>query len=263
MSVEVDPSVPLGTIQYLSTSFTSALDVNPSDNTCTSWHEVIGSYDPNNKVAIPAGDGPLGHIPPGTDEIVYTINCQNTGTAPAYSVVITDIFEEPLVVEGLETLHSSHPVSMVVNGNQVDWVFDNIVLPDSTTNEPESHCSVTFRVSIDPNLPLGTTIENTAAIFFDANPPIITNTKVHTIFQEEVSVEENSAFLQVYPNPLTDRMFVRFSQPNAVVVYDAMGREVYTDSVQRSSFEIFTENWSSGIYMIKHLESGECLKVIK
>lgn len=263
LSVEVDPSVPLGTIQNLSTSFSSVLDVQPANNTCTSWHEVIGSYDPNNKVAVPAGEGVYGHIPPGTDEIVYTINCQNTGTAPAYSVVITDVFEAPLVVEGLETLHSSHPVTMVLNGNQIDWVFNNIVLPDSTTNEPESHCSVTFRVSIDPNLPLGTSIENTAAIYFDANEPIITNTKVHTIFQEEVSVKENNSSFQVYPNPVTDRMFVLFAQPSAVKVYDAMGREVYSDSVQRNSFEVSTENWSSGIYTIKQIENGECVKVIK
>jgi hypothetical protein len=110
---------------------------------------------------------------------------------------------------------------------------------------------------------VGTTIENTAAIFFDANEPIITNTKVHTIFEEEVSVDENSVFERVYPNPIIDRMFVRFNQPSAVVVYDAMGRVVYSDHVQRTAFAIETENWTSGMYTIKHTASGKCVKVIK
>lgn len=67
----------------------------------------------------------------------------------------------------------------------------------------------------------------------------------------------------MYPNPVIDRMFVLFAQPSAVKVYDAVGREVYSDSVQRNSFEVSTVNWSSGVYTIKQMENGECVKVIK
>ena len=53
-------------------------------------------------------------------------------------------------------------------------------MPDSTTNEPESHGYIKFKINPQEDLTLGTQVENFADIFFDFNDPIRTNTTLTT-----------------------------------------------------------------------------------
>ena len=71
----------------------------------------------------------------------------------------------------------------------LEFTFNNILLPDSTTNERESHGFVFFDLDAPKNLPPGTRIENTAAIYFDYNKPIITNTVLNTIAAPDVTTQ--------------------------------------------------------------------------
>ncbi|MCI4669910.1 MAG: T9SS type A sorting domain-containing protein, partial [Bacteroidia bacterium] len=68
----------------------------------------------------------------------------------------------------------------------VRFRFDPIFLPDSTTDLEGSNGFVKFGIQMMPGLPLGSTIENKAAIYFDFNAPIITNTVVHTLVEPTV-----------------------------------------------------------------------------
>jgi hypothetical protein len=72
------------------------------------------------------------------------------------------------------------------------------MLPDSVNNEPESHGFVSFTVRPEPELPLLTELNNTTAIYFDNNPPIITNTTWSTIYDcslFDVSFTDDGALL--------------------------------------------------------------------
>ena len=64
----------------------------------------------------------------------------------------------------------------IKDGKYITWQFNDIKLLDSSHSEPLSHGYITY--SIKPKLPvgIGDVITNTAAIYFDYNPPIITNT---------------------------------------------------------------------------------------
>ena len=64
------------------------------------------------------------------------------------------------------------------------FIFNDIFLPDSTTNEPESHGYITYTINQNPDLPNNSKIKNTAAIYFDFNDPVITNTVLNTITNE-------------------------------------------------------------------------------
>ena len=46
-------------------------------------------------------------------------------------------------------------------------------------NEPASHGFIQFKIKLKQNTPYWSTIKNTAAIFFDFNEPIFTNTTSH------------------------------------------------------------------------------------
>jgi hypothetical protein len=67
------------------------------------------------------------------------------------------------------------------------------MLPDSTTNAEESQGFLSYRIAIAQPLETGTEINNTASIYFDNNPAVVTNTTWHTIYNcEEFDVHLNA-----------------------------------------------------------------------
>ena len=71
------------------------------------------------------------------------------------------------------------------------------MLPDSNVNEPASHGFVKFTVSQQPGNPMGTVINNQAAIYFDFNDPIFTNIYSHTVGDDFVEMTGQSGDLSV------------------------------------------------------------------
>lgn len=63
------------------------------------------------------------------------------------------------------------------------FLFEDILLPGSTTNLPGSQGFVTFEISAHPDLDDFSTIDNTAGIYFDFNQPVITNTVTSTLVE--------------------------------------------------------------------------------
>jgi uncharacterized repeat protein (TIGR01451 family) len=143
--------------------------------------EVVGSYDPNDKQGFPGGIGEQHEILPN-EQLQYLIRFQNTGTAPAYTVVIRDTLDADLDIFSVTPGVASHDYSFTMYGERVlQWTFNNIMLPDSNSNEEQSHGFITYTVNQIPDLTDGTQITNSAAIYFDSNEPVITNTTLHTI----------------------------------------------------------------------------------
>ncbi|PHR49568.1 MAG: hypothetical protein COA32_00120 [Fluviicola sp.] len=142
---------------------------------------VTGSYDPNDKRGFPSGVTEQNHIQPN-QQLQYVIRFQNTGTDTAFTVVIRDTLDTDLNIFTVTPGVSSHEYTFRKYGPRVlEWTFDDIMLPDSTTDEPGSNGFVTFTVDQAPNLPNGTLINNQADIYFDFNAPIITNETDHLI----------------------------------------------------------------------------------
>jgi len=164
------------------------------------WSSTLTcAYDPNDKLVEPSGMGPVGAIPIETEWLTYTVRFQNTGNDTAFAVVIRDQLSTRLDRSSLEVLATSHDLTgmTLTSGGLAAFHFDNILLPDSGTNELESHGFVRFRLRLQENLPHGTEIRNDAGIYFDLNPPVITNTVLNTIqncaldtFQLELRYED-------------------------------------------------------------------------
>lgn len=145
---------------------------------------VVCAYDPNDKTAEPMGFGPEGFILPDVEYIDYTIRFQNTGNDTSITVVIRDQLDTNFVWNSLSTLASSHPVETTINAaGELVFNFEQIYLPDSIVNEPASHGFVKYRIWLKEGLPIGTSLQNTANIYFDYNPAVITNTTVHTLYE--------------------------------------------------------------------------------
>ncbi len=58
------------------------------------------------------------------------------------------------------------------------------MLVDSIKNEPKSHGYIVYKIKAKQNVQIGDVIKNTAAIYFDYNLPIFTNTEMTTVVAE-------------------------------------------------------------------------------
>jgi hypothetical protein len=175
--VQIPATVPIGTILTSTTTIEPIVgDTIPEDNTDTEEQIVRAAYDPNEKLVTPQG------VIFRSDTLRYQINFQNVGTDTAFNIVVRDTLDSNLDITTLESGASSHPYAFDIAGRELSWTFANISLPDSTTSEPKSHGFVSFRVRPRSNAPDGADIQNQAAIYFDFNPPVITNTVHNHIF---------------------------------------------------------------------------------
>lgn len=150
--------------------------------TDTLLQTVVCAYDPNDKVGFPIGEGSEGYISQNQEYLEYLVRFQNTGNDTAINITIHDFIDTNLIFPEVEILAASHDLNVEINGsNEIRFVFNNILLPDSATNSNGSKGFVKYRIPIHGNLFYGTKIKNTAYIYFDYNPAIATNSTIHTI----------------------------------------------------------------------------------
>lgn len=173
----------------------------------TECQENIGAFDPNDKRIFNAAGQEVEQL--DKDEyLYYHIRFQNTGTDTAFTVRVLDTLSEKLDLNTLEMLSASHPYEYTVTDlPALEVIFNDILLPDSNVNELASHGFFKFRVKPLPEFDYGTMIPNSAAIYFDFNEPIITNTAVLTI-KDPVYTREATPLLTfgLFPNPTREQL---------------------------------------------------------
>ncbi|MEL6844652.1 MAG: PKD domain-containing protein, partial [Bacteroidota bacterium] len=110
---------------------------------------------------------------------------------------------------------ASHPYSLMFEGDSVlVFTFANINLPDSVSDPQGSQGFVAYTLQHAASLSPGTQIDNRAAIYFDYNPPIITNTVRNTIFTyPEVAIDSLHWDYLCFPYDLTAQLSVLGTSP--------------------------------------------------
>lgn len=224
--------------------------------------EVVASYDPNDKHGFPRGYGEEHLIEPGT-ALEYLVNFQNTGNDTAFLVVIRDTISEHLDITTLRPGASSHAYTWDIDGDDVlVFTYENILLPDSTTNLQGSQGFVEYKIEQREGLPLGTVIENRAAIYFDINDPIITNTTVHRLgidFVEIISVafdpELGGAKVRIAPNPAQDYAWLTLEGWPAGVrtlqLFNSQGQAVLTQTFTGDQLQLQRAALPPGLYFFR------------
>ena len=229
------------------------LDVDTTNNVYDFCYNVVNSYDPNMKEVYP-----VNVLPDYDDWFIYTIHFQNTGNAPAFNIRLRDTLDANLDINTFEIRGYSHPAIVSINGNVLTVRFNNIMLPDSTTDYEGSMGYFQYRIKPLPNLPLGTQIENTAYIYFDYNAPIITNTTQNN-FQTVVSTfngNDDSNQLKVFPNPANELLNISL-QNSAIqncIITNALGQTVYNSANEingNHKIQLNISNLNQGVYFVK------------
>ena len=236
---------------------------NPNPFIANDCQQNVGSFDPNDKQAFPTGYGDEHYIEQNT-AIDYLIRFQNTGTDTAFKVVIIDELDPALEPASIRPGASSHDYQFeLINGNTLRFTFHDIMLPDSNINEPASHGFVKFKAFQKPDQPLGTVIENEAAIYFDFNDPVITNTVFHTLGDHFIEVINDAherptslGELLTYPNPsLGDVTFQIPDAPQAkatFILHDALGKQlVFEPFSATNTYRFERGDLVPGVYFYK------------
>ncbi|MBK8850251.1 MAG: T9SS type A sorting domain-containing protein [Saprospiraceae bacterium] len=154
-----------------------ALDSN------TYQSKIVCAYDPNDKNVEPSGKKEENFVLKD-ETLTYTIRFQNTGNAEARDVWIRDTLDPLLDMSTFQLLESSHKVYTEQRGPILEFYFRNIWLPDSLTNKEGSKGYLVYSIKANADIEECTVVKNKAGIYFDFNPPVITNSTLNTLVTE-------------------------------------------------------------------------------
>jgi uncharacterized repeat protein (TIGR01451 family) len=229
----------------------------PSRN--TACRQNSSSNDPNDKEGLPLGTTAEHNIP-GGQAINYLIRFQNTGTDTAFTVIVRDTLSALLNAATVQPGAASRPYKWNLRGEGIlSFTFDNINLPDSTTNLEGSQGFISFTVQQKPGLTEGQKIYNKAGIYFDFNAPVITNETWHTIASPiPVGVETPhtasvKSTVQAFPNPMgaytvISRTDNRAFSNNRLIVTDVMGAIVLESKLDGPPVRLLRQDLPAGVY---------------
>lgn len=245
--IQTDTTAVIGDTICFNVNITPAIgDNNTSNNNLQHCFQVVNSYDPNEKEVYP-----INNIVLPDNKLTYTIHYQNTGTTSAENICIVDTLDANIDASTFKLLAYDHEALIQIKDNVVQFIFKHINLPDSTTNEPDSHGYIQFSAQLKDSLtiPIGGTVHNTSYIYFDFNTPVQTNEIVDTL-----QINCNSFAAINYHNK-------KFCCGDTIVAVASLSYpsnvEWYVDSVFVSDNQIVAiPNLSTGSHQIKLIASN-------
>ncbi len=215
---------------------------------------VLCSYDPNDKLVRPTGPS-SGVLSLFSDPLEYTVRFQNTGNDTAFTVVVRDTLDADLDLSTLEIVSSSHPVRVQITSDRVaTFIFDSINLLWETKDILGSQGYISYQIKSREGLPTGTTVRNTAHIYFDFNPAIVTNTTSNTLVDQFPSsaVQNEPAgdiIWKLYPNPSTGTVQIELPERGVWLrILDSTGRLM--EQGQMYGKKGILQNLEPGFYLV-------------
>jgi uncharacterized repeat protein (TIGR01451 family) len=256
LSVPSIPVVDIGDVLSSSVQISApSADINANNNAFSLLQTVVASYDPNDKMEAHGEELDFNTFTQN-DYLFYTIRFQNTGTTNAITVRIEDLLDTQLDEESLRMISASHYYQLERVGNQLVWKFPGINLPSIIQNEELSNGYLTFKIKVKPGFAIGDIIPNFAEIYFDTNPPIITNTFMSEFVVNLGTQAFSTNNILLYPNPTNSLLNINLQGTNEslakIVIYDVVGKTVLSlsaNNTQQSSINV--GSLSKGMYLIE------------
>ncbi len=233
-------------------------DTTPVNNHVNDDGSIQGSYDPNDKNVSKTQLDP-NNI---TEELKYTIRFQNTGTDTAFNIMVRDELSENLDLSTFQMIGASHPYTFQIRDRGLlEVFFQNILLPDSNINEPLSNGYFQYVVKPKATMNLNKNIVNSAAIYFDFNAPIWTNSVTSSFLPMGVSALTKTEAI-VYPNPTTGKIHIIISEPKGVFTLSDINGSIISKTTVSKEADIDLSMLNNGIYIGK-VDTEKGIKVMK
>lgn len=263
------PNVPAVAIGDLITNAVSLSiptgDTNTLNNNSSLTQAVSNSYDPNAKTE--SHGGRIVHSSFTADDyLTYTIQFENTGNANAINIRVNDVLDAKLDETSIRMVRSSHAYVLDRTNQNLTWKFNGINLPPSNGSATVGHGDFTFQVKPKPGYAIGDIIPNTASIYFDSNPAVVTAPCLTEFVQSLGTNEQALNSFNYYPNPVTNKLTVSNNTTiETIEITSVLGQKVKMVKVDALQAEIDLADLSKGIYFVKASADGQekTVKVIK
>lgn len=227
--------------------------------------------------------GYLDSIITTSTDLQYTVLFANTGSDTLNRLVIRDTLPEALDIASLVVGPASHPYDFeVYNGGILKITFNdlNLVPDDGGTVEASNRGYVKYSLSQKQNLPLGTVIENRAAVYFDYRTPEVTNATRHVVdcidfFNDGCLLVSNTSEptaepgvqIRVQPNPFNTAAIFTIDgcvcNKVELVLRDATGRIVRQAQFSGNTFTFERKDLSAAMYFFEIRTDGNTLQTGK
>lgn len=261
------PSIAMGQILTATASITPT-DTYFENNTASLSQTIVASYDPNDMTENHGGKI-LHSSFTNNDYLTYTIRFENTGTAEAFDVNVVDLLDAKLDETSIRMIDASHDYTLERVDSNLTWNFANINLPPSVANTMIGKGYIVFEIKPKPGYAVGDIIPNTANIYFDTNPGIVTNT-FNTEFVATLAVNQfDDSNFTVYPNPTTGLINISSKKPNLIIesitLLDVLGKEIINQNINVSNTSTDISQLSNGLYFLKIKSNGKekTIKIIR
>lgn len=246
-------------------------DMDTSNNRMDYRLPASASMDPNWIQVYPVGTCVERYVVQ-EEPLIYTIHFQNTGNAPAIDIAIIDTISRYLLPSSIQVLGQTHPIiTEFLSDSVIRFRFDNIFLPDSASDPMGSQGYVCFKIQPDTTSIPPFELSNSAAIYFDFNPPIITNLVSNSIVDaipvcsvERQEMSENEGVeLLIYPNPATDQLHLKSDAIlTDLMVLNSFGQlQWVADRFLPTPQTIDVNNWPRGLYVLSFQHGKERMSV--
>lgn len=256
-------NTPSGTLFDFSVNVSAQGEQDLLFNQMSFFATVLNSYDPNDKQCNLST-----YIQPDVQEkLQYTVRFQNDGNYPALNVVVRDTISSNLNLSTLKFLTASHPVTYTIDPitREIVFRFSGIQLVPSSENLEASQGYFSYEIIEQPNLPLNSEILNTAYIYFDFNPPIITNTTLNINGYVGISEQTNKSMV-IFPNPSSGSFEINGPEDGQLRITSLSG-SLILDQYYDKGDVIDLSNVESGLYIIRIInqigEFNQKLNLIK
>ncbi|MEZ4939325.1 MAG: T9SS type A sorting domain-containing protein [Saprospiraceae bacterium] len=244
--------VPPGTPVQVFAQTQNGPDVDESNNTFLVDAKVQSSYDPNDK-AVSHETLPVAQL--SESELLYTIRFQNLGNIATDFITIRDTLSAAIDPSSIRVLRSSHKYSWSMeDGHILVFSFNPIALAPAGVDSLRSQGFVQFAARLHDDLQAGADIANTAHIYFDFNPAVVTNT-VHTVIQTVATLEpaKEALRLEVFPNPAREQVTLRLPEgfgkvAGRIEIFDTNGKLLLFRQTQSDMEAINAGDLSAGSY---------------
>jgi len=232
-------------------------ETNLADNSAQVCAVVTNTYNPISKLV---------NLKPIIDSqkvetLTYKINFQNN-YPDHYNVQylkIVDTLSSNLDLSTFKVISSSHGVAIYLDSSTriVTFTFHHADIVPSIygINMSWDEMEIIYSASEKAGLTGGAAIDNTAYIYANYKPVIITNT-THNVNQSPLIVDEQSLEdILIFPNPAQDKLYFS-GKINDILMYDTSGKLVL-EGTNIQDDEISLNGLQSGFYqVVLKTESG-------
>lgn len=252
----------------------NSLDFDSSNNIKEFCFPIVSGYDPNDISVYPIGKCDEHYIK-DVQKLTYIIRFQNTGNSEAVNIRILNTISDKLDLNTLRIIGSSdYMFTQLKENREINFVFPSINLPAAISNEDGSHGYLIYEIMPETDVVQGNFIENSAKIYFDFNPAIITNTVFNTVYTDEYETLDcfkntDLEHMVLIPNPASTN--IQFLLPESeevgvASIYSISGQELFKELLKTGEF-IDLNRLPTGLYFLsvrteKAVYSEKFIKVV-